>query len=198
MYSSFLLPHPSVNKAVFLDRDGVLNRERGDYTWRPADFEVLPDVPAALAALHAEGYRLIVITNQAGVAKGLYTLADVAACHAKLQGAVGGLIDAFYVAPGYPAVSESLGRKPGTLLLERAIARFGLDPAQCWLIGDRGRDIAAGRGVGVRTVRVGPLDAADEVPVADFYAADLGAATDLILRENAPAAPEIGFGAAGA
>lgn len=169
---------------MFLDRDGVLNEERGDYTWRPADFRVLPDVPDALTRLHAAGYRLVVITNQAGVAKGLYSMADVAACHAKLQAAVGNLIDAFYVAPSYPAVSESLGRKPGSLLLEKAIARFDLDPAQCWLVGDRGRDIAAGQRVGVRTIRVGIVDAADDAPPADFYAIDLGAATALILANS--------------
>ena len=186
------------HRAVFLDRDGVLNEERGDYTWRPEDFRVLPDVPAALAALHVAGYRLIVITNQAGVAKGLYTLADVAACHAKLQSAVNGLIDAFYVAPNYPAVSESLGRKPGTLLLEKAIARFGLDPAQCWLVGDRGRDIEAGQRIGARTVRVvapGETVGPDE-PVADRRAANLGEAAALILRQNAPAAAETSSGAA--
>lgn len=169
-----------LNKAVFLDRDGVLNEERGDYTWRPEDFRVLPDVPEALRRLRAAGYRLIVITNQAGVTKGLYTLADVRVCHDKLQATCDGLLDAFYIAPGWPTVSETLSRKPGSLLLERAIARFHLDPAQCWMVGDRGRDIAAGRRVGVRTIRVGapnPLDG----PEADFFVTGLGAAADIIL-----------------
>lgn len=168
------------NKAVFLDRDGVLNEERGDYTWRLEDFRVLPGVPGALRRLHAAGYRLIVITNQAGVTKGLYTMADVRACHAKLQAACDGLLDAFYVAPGWPAASESLGRKPGSLLLEKALARFRLDPAQCWMVGDRGRDVAAGRRVGARTIRVGPPNPLDGPP-ADFAVADLVAAADLIL-----------------
>lgn len=172
-------------RAIFLDRDGVLNEERGDYTWRPEDFRVLPDVPAALHRLVAAGFRLIVITNQAGVAKGLYSRADVAACHQKLQAAVGGVLDAFYVATGHPLISASLGRKPGTLLLEKAIARFGLAPAACWFVGDRGRDIAAGRHLGCRTVRVGPApDPTDDVP-PDFYAPTLGAATDRILAASA-------------
>ena len=59
-------------KCVFLDRDGVLNRERGDYTYKLEDFEVLPGVPEALALLKENGFLLIVVTNQAGVAKGLY------------------------------------------------------------------------------------------------------------------------------
>jgi D-glycero-D-manno-heptose 1,7-bisphosphate phosphatase len=62
-------------KCVFLDRDGVLNRERGDYTYTLEDFEVLPGVPEALALLKQNGYMLIVVTNQGGIAKGLYTKA---------------------------------------------------------------------------------------------------------------------------
>ncbi len=196
-------PAAGPHRAVFLDRDGVLNEERGDYTWRLDDFRVLPDVPGAVRRLHAAGFRLIVVTNQAGVAKGLYSLAEVAACHEKLQTACDGLLDAFYVAPNYPKVSESMGRKPGTLLLEKAIARFALDPAQCWFVGDRGRDIEAGRRVGARTVRVGPVASDDATPTADFYAADLAGAADFILTElahpaeNTPAAPETSSGAAG-
>lgn len=176
-------PYPAAgpNRAVFLDRDGVLNEERGDYTWRLEDFRVLPDVPDALRRLHAAGYRLIVITNQAGVAKGLYSMTEVMACHEKLQATCGALLDAIYVAPNYPKVSESLSRKPDSLLLERAIARFQLDPQNCWFVGDRGRDMAAGQRVNVRTIRVGKVDAADDAPRADYYAANLGAATELIL-----------------
>jgi D-glycero-D-manno-heptose 1,7-bisphosphate phosphatase len=175
-------PAAGTNRAVFLDRDGVLNEERGDYTWLLDDFRVLPDVPEALRQLRAAGFRLIVITNQAGIQKGLYSLAEVAACHQKLQTTVGGLIDAFYVAPGWPKVSESLGRKPGTLLLEKAVARFGLNPVQCWFVGDRGRDIAAGSQMGCRTIRVGPLhDSTDDFPQADFYAPNLGAAVAPII-----------------
>lgn len=185
-----MYPAAGPHRAVFLDRDGVLNEERGDYTWRLDDFRVLPDVPDALARLHAAGYRLIVVTNQAGIARGLYGWADVDACHAKLQAAVGGLVDAVYAAPSHPSASESLGRKPGSLLLEKAIARFQLDPVQCWFVGDRGRDIEAAHRVRVRAIRVGPLDPADDVPRAEHYAANLGAAADLILRENASAAPE--------
>ncbi|KAA0804567.1 HAD-IIIA family hydrolase, partial [Staphylococcus aureus] len=59
-----------MNKAVFLDRDGVLNEEMGDYVWTPARFHICPDVPAALARLKAAGYYLVVVTNQAGIARG--------------------------------------------------------------------------------------------------------------------------------
>jgi D-glycero-D-manno-heptose 1,7-bisphosphate phosphatase len=165
------------NKAVFLDRDGVLNAEIGTYVWRPEDFRVLPEVPAALQRLHAAGYRLIVVTNQAGIAKGLYTRADMDACHQKLQEACGGLIDAFYFAPGHPSVSESLSRKPDSLLLEKALARFRLDPARCWLVGDRARDLQAAAKVNVRAILVG-----EEEPLAyEPRVAHLGLAAELIL-----------------
>lgn len=173
-------PPSVVNKAVFLDRDGVLNAEIGHYVWRLDEFRVLPGVPAALRRLHAAGYRLIVVTNQAGIAKGLYTRADMDACHEHLQQACGGLIDAFYFAPGHPSVSESLARKPGSLLLEKALARFHLDAARCWLVGDRARDLEAARRVGVRAILVGP----DEPLAYEPRALDLPAATDLILATD--------------
>ncbi|OON68429.1 D-glycero-alpha-D-manno-heptose-1,7-bisphosphate 7-phosphatase [Hymenobacter sp. CRA2] len=167
----------ATNKAVFLDRDGVLNAEIGHYVWRPEEFQVLPDVPAALQRLHAAGYRLIVVTNQAGIAKGLYTRTDMDACHQKLQQACGGLIDAFYFAPGHPSVSQSLSRKPDSLMLEKAMARFGVDAAQCWLVGDRARDLQAAAKVGVRAILVGHEEPLTYEPRVE----NLAAATDLIL-----------------
>ncbi|NVO31209.1 D-glycero-alpha-D-manno-heptose-1,7-bisphosphate 7-phosphatase [Hymenobacter lapidiphilus] len=169
-----------MNKAIFLDRDGVLNREIGTYVWEPSRFEVLPGVAESLARLKAAGYHLIVVTNQAGIARGLYTAADVQACHAKLQQAVGGLIDALYFAPGHPSVSESLRRKPDSLMLEQALARFGLDAARCWLVGDRLRDIAAAEKVGVRGLLVGSDEPAGYTP----RTADLPTATDFILAAD--------------
>ncbi|RAK62961.1 D-glycero-alpha-D-manno-heptose-1,7-bisphosphate 7-phosphatase [Hymenobacter edaphi] len=174
---------PAAAKAVFLDRDGVLNAEIGHYVWRLDEFRVLPEVPAALQRLHAAGYRLIVVTNQAGIARGLYTRADMDACHQKLQEACGGLIDAFYFAPGHPSVSESLSRKPGSLLLEKALARFHLDPAQCWLVGDRARDLEAAHRVGVRAILVGP----EETLAYEPRTTNLATAADLILAAG-PAA----------
>ncbi len=177
------IPPQKMNKAVFLDRDGVLNHEMGTYVWEPDQFVVAAGVPESLARLKAAGYHLIVITNQAGIAKGLYSAADVRACHAKLQAAVGGLLDALYFAPGHPSVSETLRRKPDSLMLEQALARFRLDAARCWLVGDRLRDIAAGDKVGVRGILVGP----DEADGYQPHVADLQAATDLILATDCSA-----------
>jgi len=170
---------PKRGKAIFLDRDGVLNEEIGDYVWRLEDFTVLAGVPESLVRLKAAGYYLIVVTNQAGIAKGLFTPSEMHACHNKLQQAVENLIDAFYFAPSHPSVSESLSRKPGSLMLEKAIARFRLDPTQCWIVGDRLRDLEAGARVGVRGILVGHSEVAAHQP----YATDLTAATDIILGQ---------------
>ena len=168
------------NKAVFLDRDGVLNHEIGDYVWEPEKLVVSEGVPESLARLKQAGYYLIVVTNQAGIAKKLYTATDVQACHNKLQQVCNGLIDAFYYAPGHPSVSESLLRKPDSLMLEKAIARFHLDPAQCWMIGDRLRDMQAGAKAGVQGILVGEDEGYGYQP----HVAHLAAATELILASQ--------------
>jgi D-glycero-D-manno-heptose 1,7-bisphosphate phosphatase len=166
------------NKCVFLDRDGVLNEERGDYTYKTEDFVVVPGVVEALQLLKSRGYLLVVVTNQAGIAKGLYTRADVLACHDKMQQACGHLIDGLYYAPAHPSVSASLARKPDSLMLERALARFQIDPAQSWLVGDRLRDIAAARKVGVPAILVGDQETA---PAGVPQLADLAAAARFIV-----------------
>lgn len=168
---------PLLNKAVFLDRDGVLNVERGEYTYRLEDFEVAPGVPEALQLLKAAGYLLIVITNQAGVVKGLYTKEDVLACHQKLQAATGNLLDDIYLAPGHPTFSESLRRKPDSLMLEKAMAKYMIDPAQSWFVGDHLRDMQAGQKCGVRTILVGEWPAGTH----ERQSADLLSATREIL-----------------
>ncbi|GAB3197427.1 D-glycero-D-manno-heptose 1,7-bisphosphate phosphatase [Pontibacter aydingkolensis] len=142
-------------KCVFLDRDGVLNRERGEYTYKLDEFEVLPGVPEALRLLKQNGYLLIVVTNQGGIAKKMYQKADVMACHNKLQDSCNSLIDAIYYAPGHPKYSESLSRKPDSLMLERAMAKYSIDPSQSWMVGDSLRDIEAADKVGVKSILVG-------------------------------------------
>lgn len=171
----------TTNKAVFLDRDGVLNDEIGDYVWELEAFIVSPGVPESLARLKAAGYYLVVVTNQAGIAKGLYTAAHVHACHAKLQAACDHQLDALYFSDAHSSVSESILRKPDSGMLEKAVARFGLDPAQCWIVGDRYRDMEAGAKLGVRGIMVGHTEDVAFTP----RVADLAAATDLILGGGA-------------
>lgn len=143
--------------AVFLDRDGVINRERGEHTWRLADFEVLPSVARVVRELGKKGFAVVVITNQSGIGLGLYDHADVARVHDYLHAhlaASGAHLTAVYFCPHHPSKGKCLCRKPGSLLLERAIARYGIDPARSVMIGDRDRDVQAAQGAGVRGIRV--------------------------------------------
>ncbi len=144
-------------KALFLDRDGVINREQGRHTASLDEFIVLPDVPDALALAQRAGRLLVVITNQSGIALGLYGHAEVRVMHAYLHRMLAEhgvrLTDILYC-PHHPSQGRCLCRKPGGLLLERAIARHGIDPAASVMIGDRERDMNAAASVGVKGVLV--------------------------------------------
>ena len=154
-----------MNKCIFLDRDGVLNEDRTDYVYRIEDFIIPAGVPEALRSLKDAGYLLIVITNQAGIARGLYTRDDVMACYNYLQDQCGQLIDDIYYCPHHPKYdTESLTRKPGSLMLEKAMAKYDIEADESWMIGDAMRDMQAGRRVGVRTVRI----AHEPIPSADY------------------------------
>lgn len=148
-----------MHKAVFLDRDGVLNRERGEHTWLIEDFEVLPGVPRALRLLQDAGYLLVVITNQSGIGLGLYGHDDVARVHAYLGIVLAGhgvSLTGVYYCPHHPRNGRCLCRKPGSLMLERAMARFGIDAPNSVMIGDRDRDMEAAAACGVRGILVRP------------------------------------------
>ena len=134
---------------IFLDRDGVINRDRVNYAYRLENFEILPRVPAALRRLRAADYRLVVVTNQSGIAKGIYTREQMQTCHDFMNMVTGHIIDAIYYAPYHPSVSESLTRKPDSLMFERAIARFNVDPARSWMVGDKERDLIPAQQLGI-------------------------------------------------
>lgn len=126
---------------------------------------MLPKVPEALALLKQHDYLLIVVTNQGGVAKGLFTKNEVMACHSKLQQACENLIDAIYYAPSHPNYSESLSRKPDSLMLERAIAKYDIDINYSWMVGDSMRDLEAAEKVGVKAILVGDKYSAGAYPM---------------------------------
>ncbi len=142
------------SKCIFLDRDGVLNIERGAYTYQPSDFELEYKVPEALQNLKTLGYLLIIITNQAGIAKGLYTKKEVLACHEKLQKACGNLIDALYFSPYHPDFSTSLSRKPDSLMFEKALNKFNIEPTNSYMIGDKERDLIPAKKLSINTIIV--------------------------------------------
>jgi D-glycero-D-manno-heptose 1,7-bisphosphate phosphatase len=149
------------NRAIFLDRDGVLNRERGEYTYKAEDFDILPGIPEALINLKKMGFLLIIITNQAGISKGIYSKQDVDNCHRILQEACGHSIDQIYFAPWHPSVSQSLSRKPNSLMFERAIFKFDINPAASYMVGDKARDLIPAHALGIRTVSVSDSVEAD-------------------------------------
>lgn len=145
------------NKALFLDRDGVINHDPGDYTMSADEFVILPTAVEAMRIAREKGFLIIVITNQGGIAKGLYGEHDVFAMHQKLINTCqksGVDITHIYYSPHHPDFGNSLTRKPESLLLERAIARYNIDPTQSLMIGDRDRDVECARRVGVRGILI--------------------------------------------
>src|SRR6185312_1529189 len=146
-----------MNKAVLLDRDGVLNRERDDYTYRIADFEILPDVVAALKIVQKKGYLVVIISNQSGIAKGKFTIADVEKLHGHLLNHLskhGIKIEDIYYCPHHPEFGSCICRKPDSLNVEKALARFNIDPSKSYFIGDKERDVFAGKKVGVEGILI--------------------------------------------
>ena len=145
------------SKGLFLDRDGVINKERGEYTFRVEDFEIIPGVIEGLKIALDKGYKLIVITNQGGIAKGLYTHEDVRLVHdhlfreLKKHGIY--LTDIFY-SPHHDDYGKSLDRKPGSLLFEKAMAIYNIAARHSFMIGDNDRDIIASERVGIRGIKV--------------------------------------------
>lgn len=148
-----------MTKALFLDRDGVLNRELGRYVTSLEEFEVLPTVPEALRMAAGAGFLLVIISNQGGVAKGLYTMDDVLAMQAELQRQLdvhGVSIVEGYYCPHHPDHGLCLCRKPGPLMLEKAIARFSIDRLRSFTIGDSPRDLEAAGRAGVTGLPMPP------------------------------------------
>lgn len=172
-----------MNKAVFLDRDGVLNEEIGNYVWTLDKFKIVDGIIDVLQKLKKEGYKLIVVTNQAGIAKGLYGHEDVKKMHDHFQEQSGNAIDHFYYAPGHPSVSESLMRKPDSLMWEKAMAKFNIDPAQSWMIGDKERDLMPAKKFGIKTIRVfleGFYEEGEET-IGDYGVKDVREIENIIL-----------------
>jgi len=144
--------YPANSKAILLDRDGIINHDPGDYTTSVAEFRILPTVLDTLRQWKSAGFKLILVTNQGGIAKGRYGHEEVAEIHAALQSAceaAGATLDDIFYSPHHPDTGASLSRKPGSLMVERALAKHRLDPEACWMFGDKQRDIECALGAGV-------------------------------------------------
>lgn len=146
-----------MQKAIFLDRDGIINRETGDYICHIEDFVLNDGVIEALQIFQSKGYILFIITNQGGIAKGLYSHQDVDHIHHYLAETLAKNhihLTSIYYCSHHPSVSKCLCRKPDSLLLEKAIARFNVDISLSYFIGDADRDVLAGNKIGLNTIKL--------------------------------------------
>ncbi len=152
---------PNARPAAFLDRDGVLNVDHG-YAHRPDQIEWVAGAAEAVRLLNDAGYTVIVVTNQGGVARGLYDEAAIHNLHAHMKGvlqAQGARIDAFYYCPHHPegtikefAVACDC-RKPGSGLLEQAARDWPIDTGRSFMIGDKDTDMQAAAGFKIRGIK---------------------------------------------
>lgn len=170
------LPVEQLNfKAVFLDRDGVLTRERPDYVKNPDELEVLPGIGPPLRELRVSGFRLVIVTNQSVVGRGLATHEEMGRIHKKLQselGRMGSPVDAIYYCPHLPGAGCTC-RKPEPGLILEAARELRIDVSSSWMIGDREIDLEAAKRAGCRGVRV------------TTNVGDLGQAVSNIIRQEA-------------
>jgi len=188
----------TLRRAVFLDRDGVLNQDRG-YVSRPEDFEWLPGVMHGLRALQRAGWALVVTSNQSGIARGLYGPAEHENLTAWMRSELaqhGITLDGAYHCPHLPDAPLAQWRrqcdcrKPLPGMLRRAARDLRLDLAACVMVGDKPTDILAGRAAGVAAcIRIAdamaPVSAELADPPADFTCASLGEAARWLLAHEA-------------
>lgn len=192
-----------MNRAVFLDRDGVLVEDI-HLLADPDDLRLLPGVPQALARLAAAGFRLVLVTNQPVIARGLATEETVHRIHDHLAGRIraahGPALEAIYFCPHHPRATLPAYRgpcdcrKPAPGMLLRAAREHALDLAASYLVGDRLSDIVAGARAGCRTIQVRtgrhadpPIESGEPLApdvVPDHCCADLTAAADWILSRG--------------
>jgi D-glycero-D-manno-heptose 1,7-bisphosphate phosphatase len=150
------MSHNELIKVAFLDRDGVINHDPGDYTRSLKEFTILPGVVETLKSLSLVGYSIVVITNQGGIAKGQYLTSDFYEIDAYMRGVFSNAGIRFletYFCPHHEEFSRCLCRKPGSGMLEKAIARHGIDPEASFMIGDKERDLQAAARAGVKGVK---------------------------------------------
>ena len=143
-------------KAIFLDRDGVLNKNKDDYVKNISELEIFPYISEPIKKLQSAGFKIIVITNQSAINRGLMTEKHLNEIHQKIQSFLiphNAKIDSFYYCPHTPTENCSC-RKPKTGLLLKAISDFSIDVNYSWFVGDSDSDIIAGRSVGCKTIKI--------------------------------------------
>jgi len=168
----------NLSPAVFLDRDGTLIRDV-HYINDPEKLEMFPDVRESLSRLKGAGFRVVVITNQSGFARGIVTQAQYDAVQARLLEAAGpGNIDATYMCPDFGP-----RRKPSPEMILEAARELKIDPRRSCMVGDKASDIECGRNAGTKTIFIRTGYALDAPCEPDFIAANMTEAVEWILTE---------------
>jgi D-glycero-D-manno-heptose 1,7-bisphosphate phosphatase len=145
-----------MNRAVFLDRDGVLTREKPDYVKTPEQLEILPGVEEPLREIRRRGFRIVIITNQSAIGRGLTTHQEMSKIHEKLRrrlAKMGCELDGIYYCPHRPDEGCSC-RKPAPGLILKAANELSIDIATSYMIGDKEIDLEAARRAGCHGIRV--------------------------------------------
>ena len=147
-----------MQKAIFLDRDGVINSDIGHYyIYKPEHFVLNKGVIQALRKWQKDGFIFIVISNQGGIARGTYAKSDVEKVHKKFISIMKEqniTIKEIYYCPHHNKFEKCLCRKPGSLMIEKAIFRFNIDIEKSYMIGDNIKDIQAAENAGIKGIKI--------------------------------------------
>ena len=170
--------------AVFLDRDGTIIQDEG-YLRDPDRMTLLPGAAPAIERLNANGWAVVVVTNQSGIARGLLSLDEYRATERRLSQLLereGARLDGQYFCPHLPALTGGCDcRKPGTLLYRQAAEQLELELGRSWWVGDRLRDVLAADAFGGRGVLIGEIEPAGAETNRFLRARDLTGAVELIV-----------------
>lgn len=147
-----------MQKAIFLDRDGVINSDVGHYyIYRVEDFAINKGIIPSLKKFSDSGYKLFIVTNQGGVAKGIYTEKDVQKVHNHLLSILEKeniKIEKIYFCPHHDSIGPCECRKPSPYFIKKAIHDFNIDPKKSYMIGDSPRDKQAAEAAGIKGIKV--------------------------------------------
>jgi D-glycero-D-manno-heptose 1,7-bisphosphate phosphatase len=189
-----------MNKAVFLDRDGTINEEVG-YLRNLSDLRLIPGAAAAIKRLNDAGLKVVLVTNQSGIARGYFSEAQLHEIHDRLSQMLleeGARLDAVYYCPHHPSAGKSHYtrecdcRKPGTGLIDMAVSDLNIDVKHSYVVGDKWSDVELGQKARAHSVLVrtgyGAVDEGNERPPhlldPDFMAQDITEAADWIIKQT--------------